>query len=323
MSAKRHCNRDGSQKGPYSLNSLAPGSVGPSRPALLASASLIALAALGPMSAARAACSGANQTVSSPSTPGPIFGTGGNITIDSGASVAGGPQGVYARHCGIGVLSNSGAIDGAGGALGVPGGVGVRANSGETIDLLSNATGATISGGGGGSGPSNAAGEAGGAGVTNFGTVTRLTNAGAISGGAGGTAGNVPLGASHPGAGGAGGAGLSNAGTIATLTNAGAISGGNGGNGATNSNFVIVGTGGAGGAGVMNAKGARIGSLSNTTGATISGGVGGSGGSGAASHLAGAGGAGVMNAGAITTLTNSGKIIGGSPPTSDAADMMV
>ncbi len=180
---------------------MTPANVGPSRPALLASASLIVLAALGAPDAAWAACNDKNHTISSSSIPGPIFSTGGNITIDAGASVAGGPTGVYAQHCGIGVLSNSGAIDGGGGALGVPGGIGVWVASGQTVDLLTNAMGATISGGQGGHGPADASGAAGGAGVSNFGTVTTLTNSGAIAGGAGGQGGSVRAHTSHPGAG--------------------------------------------------------------------------------------------------------------------------
>ena len=65
-------------------------------------------------------------------------------------------------------------------------------------------------------------GGMGGAGVLNVGTITALSNSGAISGGKGGTA---------DGDGGAGGVGASNAGTISRLTNKGTISGGNGGNG--------------------------------------------------------------------------------------------
>ena len=147
-----------------------------SRAGLLAGASLVALATLGEPGSAWASCSGAGHTISSPSFPGPVFGTGGDITVDAGASVAGGPTGVYAQDCGIGVLSNSGAIDGAAGASGGPGGIGVRANSGQTMDLLTNATGATISGGGGGSGPSGGTAAAGGVGVAIFGAVTTLTN---------------------------------------------------------------------------------------------------------------------------------------------------
>jgi hypothetical protein len=120
-----------------------------SRATLLVGASLLALAALSSPRPA-AACSGADR-VSSPSTPGPIFGKGGNITVNAGTSIAGGPTGVYARNCGIGALSNSGAIGGAAGGSGAPGGIGVRTNSGQTVDLLTNATGATIRGGDGGS----------------------------------------------------------------------------------------------------------------------------------------------------------------------------
>jgi hypothetical protein len=78
-----------------------------SRTALLAGASLVALAALAAPDQALAACSGHNRSISSPSTPGPVFGKGGNITVDAGASIAGGPTGVYAENCGIGALSNS------------------------------------------------------------------------------------------------------------------------------------------------------------------------------------------------------------------------
>src|SRR5271166_4302517 len=110
MSAKHRCNRDGSKNWSYPVNSLTPASVGRSRAALLAGASLVALAALTAPDRAFAACSGKNRTISSSSTPGPIFGKGGNITVDAGASIAGGPTGVYAKNCGIGALSNSGAI---------------------------------------------------------------------------------------------------------------------------------------------------------------------------------------------------------------------
>jgi hypothetical protein len=182
MRAKHRCNRDGSPKGPYPVNSSTPANVGLSRAALLASASLIVLAALGAPDRALAACSGHNRTISSPSTPGPIFGQGGNITVDAGASIAGGPTGVYAKNCGIGALTNSGAIGGATGATGGPGGIGVRTASGQAVNLLSNATGATISGGNGG--PSGTGGE----GVSNAGTIATLTNSGRISGGNGGRA---------------------------------------------------------------------------------------------------------------------------------------
>jgi len=123
--------------------------------------------------------------------------------------------------------------------------------------------------------------------VSNAGTVTTLSNSGAISGRNGGSARQ----------GGAGGAGVSNAqgGTIATLSNGGAIGGGNGGSG--------VNVGGAGGAGIANSG--TIGTLSNS--GTISGGNGGDPQSGAG----GAGGAGIWNAGAIGPLVNGGTIEGG------------
>ena len=173
MSAKHRWNS--AQKASYPVNSFTQAGVGLSRPALLASASLIALAALGGPDRALAACSGKNQTISSPSTPGPIFGKGGNITVNAGASIAGGPTGVYAQNCGIGTLSNSGGIGGAAGTFDKSAGIGVRVNSGQTIDLLSNAKGATITGGAGGSGTF---GGAGGSGVFNVGTITKLTNTG-------------------------------------------------------------------------------------------------------------------------------------------------
>ncbi len=194
-------------------------------------------------------------------------------------------------------------------------------NSGRTINLLSNANGATISGGNGGGGRKT--GAAGGAGIANSGTIETLTNSGTIHGGHGGHA------AGSFGVGGAGAAGVSNAGTITTLSNSGAISGGNGGNGG------FFGRNGAGGTGVSNAG--TITSLSNsgaidggengglgssaagiansgaittlTNKGTISGGIGAE---GSRFATAGAGGAGIANSGTITRLTNSGKISGGS-----------
>ena len=111
--------------------------------------------------------SGADQIISTPDFPGLVFGTGGNITVEVGASVAGGPTGVYAQKFGIGTLSNQGAIDGGTGAansVGGVGGVGVLGGLGQTIDRLINATGATISGGKGGSGTSVGDGGGGGSG---------------------------------------------------------------------------------------------------------------------------------------------------------------
>ena len=84
------------------------------------------------------------------------------------------------RTAGSATLRNSGAIAGAIGASGAPGGIGVL-NSGQTIDLLSNAAGATISGGSGGGGNN---GGAGGAALQTPGSTT-LKNSGSIRGGEG------------------------------------------------------------------------------------------------------------------------------------------
>src|SRR5271166_6227974 len=80
MSAKHRCNRRGSQKGLYTVNSLTPANVGRSRAALLASASLVALAALGASGVAQAACVPSRQTISGP-IAGPVMSNGGAITV--------------------------------------------------------------------------------------------------------------------------------------------------------------------------------------------------------------------------------------------------
>jgi hypothetical protein len=66
------------------------------RSTLLAGASLIALTALG-APGARAACSDVDQTIAE-STPGPVFGTAGSITVLDGGSILGDPQGVLGFH---------------------------------------------------------------------------------------------------------------------------------------------------------------------------------------------------------------------------------
>jgi PEP-CTERM motif len=257
------------------------------RAALLAGASAIAFAALG-SAAASAACSNKNQTISS-FTTGPIFGDwdgskphAGDITVkDSG----GDRLGVYAKNCGIDKLLNMGSI------LGEPGfgdgGPAVLVNSGVTIKSLTNAAGATISGGGGAG--RGVIGGSGGAGVSNRGTIATLTNSGIVTGGAGGDVEGEGL------VGGAGGAGIANFGTISSLRNTGKVMGGAGGGG-TN--------GGAGGAGSDNSG--TITSLINS--GTIQGGIGGSG-----SEASGAAGDAILSAGAsasIGSITNSGEIIG-------------
>ncbi len=221
-----------------------------SRVALLAGASALALPALGRSGVALAACVPSPQTVATPIS-GPISSNGGAITVTGSGSITGGPggDGVDALKC--------------------------------PITTLANQSGGSNRGGYGA--PST---RHGGAGVSNAGTITTLTNSGAIRGGNGGGGGLIDDG-------GAGGAGVSNAGTIKTLSNSGAIGGGNGGGGG------LIDDGGAGGAGVSNAD--AIVTLSN--GGKISGGNGGSG-----QSVGGVGGAGVSNAGTIKSLTNKGAI---------------
>jgi hypothetical protein len=127
--------------------------------------------------------------------------------------------------------------------------------------------------------------------VSNAGTITSLTNSGAMSGGSGGSGGFGGPG----GAGGAGGGGIMNSGTVKTLINSGKISAGGGGSGSFQ--------GGAGGDGVSNLG--PITTLSNAD--AISGG-----GGGGALLKGGAGGAGISNSGTIAALTNSGMIEGGA-----------
>jgi hypothetical protein len=192
-----------------------------------------------------------------------------------------------APHEGIGTLTNNGTIAGGnGGNSGGAGGAGVHNLPDGTIGVngvagtgLVNNKGALISGGSGSNG------GAGGAGVANSGTITRLTNLGAIQGAPGG----------RSVTGGAGGAGVSNTGTIAALTNSGQIIGGGGAEGG-------VGGGGAGGAGVSNASGATIATFTNDKGAVIKGGAGG--------PVGGKGGDGVYNTGSLGTggFVNNGTI---------------
>src|SRR5580658_7489352 len=146
-----------------------------SRAALLAGASLIALAALGAPGTALA-CTGADQTISTV-VSGPIFSTGGTITVLGSGTIDGAPTGVAALSCAITTLTNSGAIDGGLGGPRIEGGVGVLTAAGVTIGTLTNAAGATISGGSGGTS------APGGAGVSNAGAITKLTNGGMIRGG--------------------------------------------------------------------------------------------------------------------------------------------
>ena len=222
MSAKHRGAQGGAQKPSYPANPLARPSVGRSRPALLASASIIALAAIGVSGAARAACVPSLQTISGP-VSGPVVSNGGAINVTGAGDISGGPDGVDALTCAITALTNQqgGAISGGAGGLSAAGGVGV--SNAVTITTLANF--GKISGGTGGAG--SRTGPVGG---------TTLSNSGAISGCAGGGA---------TGTGARGGAGVSNAGTINLLTNSGAISGGlgvvgHGGSGVSNGGTVTT-----------------------------------------------------------------------------------
>jgi hypothetical protein len=94
---------------------------------------------------------------------------------------------------------------------------------GAGVGALDNATGATIRGGHGYSSYFAFPAGAGGAGIANSGTIMTLTNAGAISGGAGGNEGLGPAGD--------GGAGIWNSGAVGPINNSGTIEGGAGGGG--------------------------------------------------------------------------------------------
>jgi hypothetical protein len=178
----------------------------------------------------------------------------------------------------IGTLTNNGAING-GDSVGhsgydAVGGYGVLNGfaSTATISNLTNGASGTIQGGDG----TNSGRVAGGTGVTNYGTITTLTNMGTISGGA----------ANSLAADAWGGLGIANAKVIGTLTNSGTIAGGK----ATGV------TGAFGGTAIFNFG--KIGTLSNS--GTIKGGAGG--GSGAAAIGSAGGGLG--------TIANTGSIIG-------------
>jgi hypothetical protein len=265
MHAKRRGDRDGSHKGFYPVNLLKLADVRPSRQALLASASLGVLTALGLPNVARAACAPSPQIIAT-AIFGPILSNGGAITVTGSGSITGGPDddAIDALTCPITKLTiqSGGAIRAGNGANasgsggdGGPGGAEVSNRS--TIKTLTNS--GAISGGDGGLGAGRGGsfvGGPGGAGVSNAGTITTLSNGGAIRGGNGGVGSEK----------GVGGAGLANSGTLAALTNSGRITGGNGGA----SSFLIV-PGGAGGAGIANSG--TIGALTNS--GTIHGGKGG------------------------------------------------
>jgi hypothetical protein len=217
MSAKHRPHRHSAQKEAYPVNSLTPAGVGRSRASLLASAALIALAALGLPGAARAACVSTPQIISGPFA-GPVASNGRAITVTRGGKIAGGPDGVDALACAVTTLTikQGGTILGGTGGRGLSGGVGV--SNANSITALAN-SGAIAGGNGGSAG----FGDAGGAGIVNSARIMMLTNSGTIRGGAGGRGG------------GAGGAGIWNSGSIA---NSGTITGGNGANGGAASDAI-------------------------------------------------------------------------------------
>ena len=171
---------------------------------------------------------GANQIISTPDFPGPVYSTGGNITVEVGASIAGGPDGVDAINKPIIILNNRGVITGGPGSLRSPGAsAGAGVANANTITTLVNS--GVINGGAGPSGTTPRGPDAGGAGVSNSGTIKTLTNTGKILGGN-----DAGIGAL--------GQGISNRGVITNLTNNGTIAGGNGGTGRTFSGvFIAVG----------------------------------------------------------------------------------
>ncbi len=261
---------------------------------------------------------------------------------------AGGAGGAGISNVGDGTIQidNSGSITGAAGGrasiyTGGAGGAGIS-NAGSGTTIITNHSGAVITGGAGGygygySGAYPLPGVGGGAGglgisIAGSGTTTIINELGAtISGGAGGFCTyNFPDG---------GGAGVS--GTGFTLTNSGTITGGVGGDGGFNANSygALLASGAPGGAGVSGsgfsltnsgtisggngggshyANGGNGGAgvhvlsgsgatITNSLGGTIAGGSGGTGGTG----VSGGNGIQVDSGGSISTLTNNGSIFGG------------
>jgi uncharacterized protein with beta-barrel porin domain len=194
-------------------------------------------------------------------------GTAGTLTNEPGGTISGGAYGIYnggttsnPTSGTIATLTNRGTISGTVDGI----------HSTGTIDVLTNESGGTISGGAT-AGINNNNGGAGG------GTIGTLTNSGTISGGFYGiySQGSIDtLTNESDGTISSGGSGINNSGTIGTLTNRGAISGG--------------------GYGIANTAAGVITTLTNESGGTIS----------SASW------SGIFNNGTIGTLTNRGAITG-------------
>jgi len=153
-----------------------------SRAALLACASLVALAVFVRPVPTLAACKGPDQTIAM-AVNGPINSNGGAITVANAGSVIG--------------------LSGVTGSVGVGVGPACPATTVGNAGAISGGAGSRVLGMGG---PG-----LGGAGVSNSSPVMRLINSGAISGGAGSST-SAPGNAT-------GGAGVSNSGTMGMLTN--------------------------------------------------------------------------------------------------------
>ena len=153
-----------------------------SRASSLAGASLITLVAFA-ADRALAKCSGPDQTFST-ATTGPVFSDGGAIAVTTrgritGASGVTGLDGVEAAKCRVTTLGNSGKIAGGAGDASLTNGFGgVGVSNAGTIKKLTNS--GAIAGGASGHGPS--ANVVGGAGVSNSGTIGKLINSGTITG---------------------------------------------------------------------------------------------------------------------------------------------
>ena len=188
-----------------------------SRASSLAGASLITLVAFA-ADRALAKCSGPDQTFST-ATTGPVFSDGGAIAVTTRGRITGangvtGLDGVEAAKCRVTTLSNSGKIAGGAGDASLTNGFGgVGVSNAGTIKKLTNS--GAIAGGPSGHGPS--ANVVGGAGVSNSGTIGKLINSGTITGASA---------TSYFSANAVGGTGVRNSGTITKLTNSGTIAGG-------------------------------------------------------------------------------------------------
>ena len=264
-----------------------------------------ALASMTPL-AAQANCPPNSGTISSNTTA--VTWSTGNCSITSSGNISNGATSTALEVNGsVGTLTNSGIIHGGDNGI---------ANSG-TIAVFNNQTNATII-----STFTN--------GLFNIGKIGVLTNNGTISGGSvgsgiandGGSIGTLTnSGVIH-----GGDTGIFNSGTIGTLTNSGTISGAK--IGINNSgtigvlNNTIGGTISGVSTGILNNSAGTIGTLtnsgtisSNKFGINIGGTIGG-GSIGVLSNTAGGvihgSNTGVFNDGGIGTLTNSGKIAGGT-----------